>query len=208
MIYEYQCDACGQQDDRYIRLVDYERERGRQKCACGATMRRLVGVPKLVGLDSGPDGFMRGRVENDGIADDFARRRLKRAAARAGTSIEGKMFVPGLCRPGKQFDPFALCSSRDEVIKKARQLGVGVKGPGMDVAPRVSEAELAAREEEQYLPSEKALKATIVEEITKNHGGQVTRKKYREIVTELQHRHGQKKRPTAKPRASIFPENM
>ena len=207
-IYSFQCNACQQADDRFIRLADYDREVPRQKCSsCGGKMRKLVTVPVLAGLDSGPTGFMRGRVENDGIPDKFSRERIRRNAAKAGTSIEGKTWVPGLCRQGHSFDPFALCSSRDEVIKKARQLGVGVRGPGINVEPTISDAEHAAHEEQDYTPSEQAMKASIVQEIQQNHGGKVTRKKYREIVESLGEKHGQKKQ-TAKVPDSLFPAEI
>ena len=39
------------------------------------------------------------------------------------------------------------------------------------------------------------MKASIAEEIGKNHGGKVTRKTYKAIVGKLKERHGQKKRP-------------
>ena len=100
---------------------------------------RIAGGPMggvsitLAGLDSGADGFMRNRVETDGCPDQFTRSRVKR---NNGGSIGGGFFVPGLCRPGVPFDSFAVCHSRDEVIKKAQKLGVAVRGPGINVDPR------------------------------------------------------------------------
>jgi putative FmdB family regulatory protein len=202
-LYTFQCSDCQQADDRFLKLSDYERTRDKQKCEnCGAKMRRVVNVPTLAGLDSGPDGFLRGRQENDGVCDDFARQRIER---NYGGKLGGGFFVPGLCRPGQQFDPYAVCHSRDEVIAKARALGVGVRGPGINVEPRMSEAEIKQREEgDDGVPSEKAIKATLNEEIVKNHGGRVTKKKAKELSDMLRDRHRRRDLPKTRDISAIY----
>jgi hypothetical protein len=195
MIYEFICtnEKCRKREERYVRLANYDQEVHKQKCDCGNRMEKVF-VPfagTLTGLDSGPQGFMRGRESNDGCCDDFTRRRVER---NLGHKLNGAMFVPGLCRQGVQFDPMAVCSSRQEVIDKARALGVAVRGPGINVEPR----EKPPEDEGDYTPSPEALKATIIREVQQNHGGKVTRKKLREITSELQERHGQKKQAAPK----------
>jgi hypothetical protein len=165
-------------------------------------MKKLVTVPILAGLDSGADGFMRGRTENDGCVDDFARRRVEQ---NLGHSMGGGFFVPGLCPADKPFAAEAVCYSRQEVIDKARKLGVGVRGPGINVEPQRSDAEIKAREEaDDGVPSIQAMKHTISEEIRQNHGGKVTRKEYRKIAERLQARHSRTKYPTTKKIESIY----
>src|SRR5208283_4165751 len=151
-IYDYECPKCHVSTERYVRLVDFDREANNQRCDdCGTVMRKLATVPVLAGLDSGPEGFMRGRVENDGCCDSFVRKRVER---NLGRKLGNGFFVPGLCPPKEQFSAKAVCYSRQEVIDKARKLGVGVRGPGINVEPRISDAELAARENEgDYTPS-------------------------------------------------------
>lgn len=203
-VYTFQCNDCQRSDDRFLRLADHASQKTRQKCECGGKMRQIVTVPTLAGLDSGPAGFMRGRVENDGCADSFTRERVRK---NNGGSLGGGTFVPGLCRPGKQFDNFAVCHSRQEVIDKAKKLGVAVRGPGINVDPRISEAEIKAQEE-PYAPSERAMTATIRDEALKRYGGKVPRKKYRELVEELKERHSPAKRPVTRKIDSIYPEGM
>ena len=194
MIYELKCESCGKHDERYIRLVSYDKEIHKQKCeACGGHMVQVIRAPILKGLDSGPEGFLRGRVENDGCCDDFQRENLRRNAAAAGIGVEGKFYVAGLARPGMQEDPLALCSSRQEVLDKARALGVGVRGPGMDIEPRQSPPV-----EDDGIPSVDALKPTIIREVQERFNGSVTRKQYKKILEELQDKHRRKPPKPAK----------
>ena len=161
-----------------------------------------VDIPVLAGLDSGSTGFMRGRSGNDGCADSFTRRRVQK---NLGGGLGGGMFVPGLCRPGKQFDGQAVCYSRQDIIDKAKKLGVAVRGPGINVEPRQDEEAIKAQEGD-YTPSEQTMRHSIAQEVQQNHGGTVTRKKYREIVESLSEKHGQKKRPASNIK-SIYPAN-
>ena len=198
MIYEMKCETCGKHADVYIRLAAYSKEINRQTCECGGHMIQVITPPTLKGMDSGPAGFMRGRIENDGCVDEFTRRRVER---NLGHKLNGGVFVPGLCPQGEGFSAKAVCHSRNEVIQKARKLGVAVRGPGINVEPRISDAAYKEREEQDskdYVPSEQAMRTSIAQEIREKHGGKVTRKQYRKIVEELGEKHGQKRQPPPK----------
>ena len=196
-LYTFRCNTCHASDDRFLSLAEWEGTHDKQQCACGALMRQVIGVPVLAGLDSGPTGFMRGRNDgNDGCCDNFTRRRVER---NLGHKLGGGMFVGGLCRPGVPFDPQAVCHSREEVIQKARKLGVAVRGPGINVDPREPEPVV-----DDGVPSEQAIQNTLREEVQQNYGGKVTRKQYRQLVEKLQDKHARRGPPVAKPINSIY----
>jgi len=181
-LYSYRCPACNTTDDRYVRLVDFEKQAYKQKCQCGQRMTKLVTVPVLAGLDSGPEGFLRGRVENDGCGNDNAMRaRLRRNAKRAGVPIEGGTFVPGLCRRNVPEDPQAVVHSRSELIKKARAMNREIHGPGIDVETAIPE-EFLAKAERPYRASVNTVIDGVVDSVRNEHGGQVTRKKFNDML--------------------------
>lgn len=42
MRYRFRCDSCGADEEREISMADYDREKNRQRCACGSVMRRVI----------------------------------------------------------------------------------------------------------------------------------------------------------------------
>ena len=191
MIYELKCESCGKHDERYIRLVSYDKEIHKQKCeACDGHMIQVIRPAQLAGLDSGPCGFMSARTEQDGCADSFIRSEVE---ANLGHKIGGGMFVPGLARPNHQFDPYAVVYSRAEAIQKAREQGVSFRDSRTSVEPRQAEPV-----EDDGVPSVDALKPTIIREVQEKHGGKVTGRQYKKIVAELQDKHSRKPPKSAK----------
>ena len=94
MIYEMKCEACGQIDERYIRLAVYEKEIGRQKReACDGRMVQVITPARLQGLTAGPGVQAQ---NNDGCCDDFTRTAVER---NLGHKLGGAMFVPGCVGP-------------------------------------------------------------------------------------------------------------
>ena len=142
-------------------------------------MRKVFSPVTLRGLDKG--GFLVGRVENDGCTDHAMRARLRKNCEKAGTSLGGGVFVPGLCRKGVPEDPYAVVHSRSEVIKKARELGREVHGPDMDVETPIFEEHLA-KAESPYRANEQIGIDRAIEKVKRDHGGSVSRKKFRDIV--------------------------
>ena len=201
-IYTFQCNACQQADDRFLKLAAVRTRARAAEMPVRREMRRVVNVPTCwPASTAGPTASCATRIEQ---------RRLRGRVLppprreKLGGKLGGGMFVPGLCRQGKAFDPYAVCHSRQEVIDKARKLGVGVRGPGINVEPRLSEKDIREREEEDGVPSAEAVKHSVATEIMQNHGGKVTRKKYREIVEATRDK-GRRRTPKASPTIdSIF----
>jgi hypothetical protein len=183
-LYSYACQ-CGKKDDRYVRLCDFEKLAHNQFCECGKKMRKLVTVPVLAGLDSGPEGFLRGRIENDGCSDNGMRARLRRNAKRAGIPIEGGTFVPGLCRRNVPEDPQAVVHSRSELIRKARAMNREIHGPGIDVETSIPD-EFLAKAERPYRASVDCVLPNVIDKVREEHGGTVTKRKFREMIEHAQ----------------------
>lgn len=178
-IHEFSCVKCGKHDDRYIRLADYDKEIGKQKCDCGAHMNKVFTPVRLAGLDKGQ--FLAGRVENDGCSDNAMRARLKRNRRKAGVPETGGFFVGGLCRKGISEDPYAVCYSKAEVLEKARKLGRCVEGPGMDMESPISEEHLA-KAEAPYRANPKQLIPDIIDKVNREYGGKIERKKFNQLL--------------------------
>lgn len=175
--YTYRCQDCNDELEKLQShdemLVDAEQLR----CAkCEGRMRHVFGVPGIVTETT----FVRGM--DDGLGDDDFKRRFARAEARkAGVNPNGKIRFPGLCAPGKPYDPKAWVSAdnaRAEVRKRCRELNYGCEG---DVTVKQREPETDPTEG-PYRVADKLVQKKVDQIVEKEHGGTLAPKKRADLV--------------------------
>ena len=177
-LYEFSCPECGQRDERFISLAEFDEKVQSQQCvACGQRLRKVFSVPALVS----DTGFMSGIASDDGFGKDERGRKMALEKAKAaGVSVAGKRFHPGLCRRGVMFDPQAWYGSRTEVKKKADALGRNVDGCVTHRTP--VRDEFYKKAEAPYECSPDLVKEEVKREIKQKHNGQATPSQVRTIT--------------------------
>lgn len=190
-IYPYKCPSCGQAEDRYFSLADYDNLRDKQQCPrCESIMKRIITPPALKTTTR----FMAG--SSDGLSDDASRKIAYENARAAGINISGKKFHPGLCRRGVMFDPQAWYGNETEAIQKADRLGRNIEG-SITHKTSARDSDLASLEE-PYRVAPHIVKPYVDAEIEQEHGGKVTAKKRAEITAKHQDKHSGNKKPSGK----------
>jgi len=175
--YQYRCQDCANELEKLQSHAEMTEDADRLRCAtCEGRMKRVFGVPAIVTDTT----FSAGR--DDGIGDDDFKRRFAHAAARrAGVNPNGKTYYPGLCAPGKPYDPQAWVShdsARGEISKRCKELNYAAEGD-ITVAQREPETD---PNEGPYKVADKIVQREVNEIVAKEHGGDVTPKKRADLV--------------------------
>lgn len=192
--HDYKCKKCKETAERYVRFSELGEA---QRCECGGVMERQfpteapyfkgrqkpksMSRPSVRGLDSGPGGFLNGRTENAGCGSRAQMARLQRNLAAEGMSLGGGVFVPGLCRKGRQEDPFAVVHSKEEMTQKAEQLGRCLEDRDGVVFQPTLHDEFYAKQEAPYRCSPDLVKEEVAQDI-KELGGKVSKTKKRDLI--------------------------
>jgi putative FmdB family regulatory protein len=181
--YQYRCQDCGNETEKLQPHAEMLKDAGRLRCMkCEGRMRHVFGVPGIVTDTTFSAGRAASGLADDGLGDDDFKRRFAYAAARrAGVSPSGKSFCPGLCAPGKPYDPEAWvshASARSDIKKRCRELNYAADGD-VTVAQREPETD---PNEGPYRVADKIVQKKVNEIVAKEHGGKVTKKKRADLV--------------------------